>query len=181
MFSNPFKKKKEPAYDVTNLTVLDLNIGFIFDYDMKSWVVEEAYEYDWGGNHFSKEYKVNCGEDVAFLSVEDDGEINMSLVRSIKLRAIEEDIMGEVGKNKKPPRTIHYEKESYYLENDSAGYFKDTAKKTDEWDELIAWEYYNESEDKIISITQWDEYTIDAAAGVVVASHQVSDIIPGSR
>ena len=48
MFSNPFKKKKEPDYDVTNLSLKDLETGFIFDYDMKSWVVEESYEYDWG-------------------------------------------------------------------------------------------------------------------------------------
>lgn len=179
MFNNPFKKKK-PSYDVTNLSVLDLDVGFVFDYDMKSWVVEEAYEYDWGGNHFSKEYKVNSGDEVAFLSVEDDGDLNMSMVKSIKLRAIEEDIAEEIKNHERPPKTIHYQGESYFLENDSAGYFKDMANKKDEWEELISWEYYNESEDKVISLTQWDEYTIDAAAGRVVAGHQISDIIPGA-
>ena len=122
MFSNPFKKNKKPEYDVTNLSILDLNVGFVFDYDMKSWVVEEAYEYDWGGNHFSKEYKINSGDDVAFLSVEDDGDLNISLTKSIKLRAIEENVLEEVTKNKKAPKTIHFQKESYYLESDSAGY-----------------------------------------------------------
>ena len=61
------KKEKAPKYDVTNLKVTDLDQGFIFDYDMKSWVVKEVYEYDWGSNNFSHEYKVDSGDEVAFL------------------------------------------------------------------------------------------------------------------
>ncbi len=181
MFSNPFKKNKKPAYDVTNLGIMDLNVGFVFDYDLKSWVVEEAYEYDWGGNHFSKEFKVNAGDDVAFLSVEDDGDLNISMTKSIKLRAIEEDVMEEITKNKKAPKTIHFKKETYYLESDSAGYFREAGSNEDSWEELISWEYFNESEDKIVCLTQWDEYNVEASAGAVVSSHQISDILPGSE
>ena len=47
-----FKKKKKVTYDVTNLSLKDLDVGFIFDYDMKSWVVQEAYKYDWCNNNF---------------------------------------------------------------------------------------------------------------------------------
>lgn len=177
---NPFKKKKEPEYDVTNLSVKDLNTGFIFDYDMKSWKVDETYEYDWGNNNYSKEYKVNSGDEVAFLSVEDDGDINISIVKAIKLRAIDEDVMEEIGKKKNAPKQIHFEKEVYFLENDAAGYFRDTTKKTEDWEELMTWEYYNKEEDKIVCITQWDEHNIDASAGLVLDLHQVSEIIPGS-
>ena len=176
---NLFKKKKEPNYDVTNLSINDLDTGFVFDYDMKSWVVEETYEYDWGNHNFSKEYKVNSGDEVAFLSVEDDGEINVSLVKAIKLKAIEEDVFSEITKNKKPPRLIHYDNESYHLENDSAGYFRDTTKKTEDWEELISWEYFNEDEDKIVCLTQWDEHNVDASAGLVLEVHQITEIIPG--
>lgn len=176
---NLFKKKKEPEYDVTNLSVNDLDTGFVFDYDMKSWVVEETYEYDWGNNNFSKEYKVNSGDDVAFLSVEDDGELNLSLVKAIKIRAIEEDLLEEIVKNKKAPKQIHFQKELYYLENDAAGYFRDCTKKTEDWEEFMSWEYFNEEENKIVSITQWDDHNIDAAAGVVIEPHQLSEIIPG--
>ncbi|MEP1096692.1 MAG: DUF4178 domain-containing protein [Cyclobacteriaceae bacterium] len=179
MFNNPFKKKKEPEYDVTNLSIKDLETGFIFDYDMKSWVVEESYEYDWGNNNFSREYKVNSGDEVAFLNVEDDGELNLSMVKAIKIRAVEEDLMDEIVKKKTPPKQIHYQKELYFLENDAAGYFRDSAKKTEDWEELLTWEYYNEEEDKLVCITQWDDHNIDASAGLVLNEHQVSEIIPG--
>ena len=51
-------KKKEKTYDVTNITVKDLDVNFVFDYDLTTWKVEETYEYDWGDNCFTKEHKI---------------------------------------------------------------------------------------------------------------------------
>jgi len=174
-----FKKKKEPTYDVTNLSLKDLDFDFIFDYDMKSWVVKEVYEYDWGSNNFSREYKVDSGDEVAFLSIEDSSELVITLTKSIKIRKIDEDIAGVVTDTKKAPQQLHLEGEAYYLSSESAGYFRDCGKKTEDWEELFSWEYYNENEDKIVSIMQWDEHTFDAFAGIVLEPHQISNIIPG--
>lgn len=179
MFDFFKKKKEEPSYDVTNLSLKDLNVGFIFDYDMKSWVVKEVYEYDWGSNNYSKEYKVDSGDEVAFLSIEDDSELTITLTKSIKIRKIEEDVVDEILKTEKAPGKIHYESEIYYQHSDSAGYFRNCIKKTD-WEELFSWEFYNENEDKIISITQWDERTFEAFAGIVLQPFHFSNIIPGS-
>lgn len=173
------KKKEKIAYDVTNLTVNDLAVGFVFDFDGKSWVVKEAYEYDWGSNNFSKEYKVDAGDEVAFLSVEDDGDIKLSMAKEIKTRLIDEDVLGEFKKYEKPLRQIHYNNESYFLENDSAGYFNKTGADDGDAEELVAYEYFNEAGDKLVSITQWDEYNIDAAAGDVIQLHHITDILPG--
>jgi hypothetical protein len=180
MFDFFKKKKEEPAYDVTNLSLRDLDFGFVFDYDMKSWVVKEVYEYDWGDNNFTREYKVDSGEGIAFLSITDDGELNIVLSTAMKIRKIEENIVDEITRTEKAPDTIHYEGETYYLESDSAGYFRDLTKKTEDWEELISWDYYDENEEKIISITQWDERTFDAYSGIVLEPYQFSNIIPGS-
>ena len=110
------KKKKVPAYDVTNLSLKDLNVGFIFDYDMKSWVVKEAYKYDWGNNNFTSEYKVDSGDEVAFLHIADEGELEISLSKSIRLSKIDEAIADEIEKNEKPPRKIHFNEKLYFLE-----------------------------------------------------------------
>ncbi|MEM9338692.1 MAG: DUF4178 domain-containing protein [Bacteroidota bacterium] len=174
------KKKKEPSYDVTNLSLNDLDFGFIVDYDMKSWVVKEVYEYDWGSNNFSKEYKIDSGDEVAFLSIEDDGELFITLTKAIKIRQIDEDISDTIVETKKAPKKIHYEGVKYFLDSDSAGYFRDCSKETKDWEELISWEYYDENEEKIISITQWDERTFDASAGIVLKPYQFSNIIPGN-
>ena len=174
-----FKKKKEPAYDVTNLSIRDLDFDFIFDYDLKSWMVKEVYEYDWGNNNFSSEFKVDSGDEVAFLSVEDDSEMEISLTKAIKVREIDEDIVKILTDTKKAPDQLHFDNEVYYLSSESAGYFRDCGKKTEDWEELFSWEYYSKDEEKIISITQWDERTFDAFAGIVLEPHQISNIIPG--
>lgn len=180
MFDFFRKKKKEPDYDVTNLSLRDLDFGFVFDYDMKSWVVKEVYEYDWGDNNFTKEYKVDSGDEVAFLSVDDDAELTITITKQIKIRKIEEDLTEEIVKTEKAPGKIHYEGDTYYLDSDSAGYFRDCGKETEDWEELFSWEYYDENEDKIISITQWDERTFDAYAGVFLEPYKFSNILPGS-
>ncbi|MBV6645019.1 MAG: DUF4178 domain-containing protein [Cyclobacteriaceae bacterium] len=176
MFNLFKKKKEEPEYDVTNLSVNDLDFGFIFDYDLKSWVVKEVYEYDWGDNNFTREYKVDSGDEIAYLDV-DDGELSVS--KPIKLREIEEDVFEAITEKEKAPGRIHYGGETYYLQEDSAGYFRDCAKETKDWEELITLEYYNEEETLFVSLTQWDDRTLECYAGKVVKSFEVSNIIPG--
>ncbi len=178
---NFFKKKKEPDYDITNLKITDLDVGFIFDYDLKSWVVREKYQYDWGDNNFSYEYKVDSGDDVAFLSLEDDGVLNLGLFRPIKIRKIDEDVVELITKDEKAPRQLHYEGETFYLDADSAGYFRDCGKPTEDWEEVISYEYMNDNEDKILSITQWDEQTFEASIGIVLQSHEISSLLPGQE
>lgn len=175
-----FKKKEAPKYDVTNLSVKDLTVGFVFDYDSKSWVVKEHYEYDWGSNNFAHEYKVDSGDDVAFLGVEDDGRIKLALVREIRMGQIDEDVMDEIKSKGHPPRQLHFDGEVYYQESDSAGYFNEVGANDDDAEELIAYEYFNRAGDKVLSISQWDEYNVDAAAGDVIQVHQITDILPGN-
>jgi len=176
-----FKKKEEaPKYDVTNLKVTDLDEGFIFDYNMKSWQVKEVYEYDWGNNDFSYEYMVDAGDEVAYLSVEEDGEVSLTMTKPVKILKLDEDIVDDMIKDKKPPKKLFWEGEKYLLDKDSAGYFCNKSKETEDWAEFISWEYYNEEEDKIISVTQWGEQEFDAATGVVVKEFEISNIVPAS-
>lgn len=175
-----FFKKKEaaPRYDVTNMKLTDLDEGFIFDYNMKSWQVKEVYQYDWGKNNFSYEYKVDSGDEVFYLSLEDQGELILSLVKSIKIRELGESIPEEIVRNQKPPDRLVYENETYYLDSDNAGYFNDMTAGNDDWEELIAWEYFNKEGSKIISIVQWDERNFDAAVGIMIKDFEISNIIP---
>ena len=172
------KKEKKPDYDVTNLSVKDLRQGFILDYDMKSWVVKEEYEYDWGNSNFSKEYMLDSGDEVVYLGVEDKGENFLTVMKPVKVRKLGEHVSDEVIKNESPPKSLVYENETYHLESDSAGYFHDITKGTDDWEELMSWELLTDDGTKIVSITQWDEKSVDAFAGVVVKDFEISNIIP---
>lgn len=174
------KKEEQPGYDITNLSVLDLDQGFILDYDMKSWQVKEVGEYDWGDNNFSREYKLDSGDDVLYLSVENDGELELSMSRNIKMHKLGENIMDETIKNEKPPSKIEYIDKMYYLDEDCAGFYNDVTKGGDDWEELINWEYYDDEEENVISITQWGEREFDASVGKIIKEYEISNIIPAS-
>lgn len=176
-----FKKKApEPSYDVTNLSVRNLGKGFILDYNLKSWEVTEVYRYDWGSHNFSNEYKLDSGDEVVYLHVEDDGELNLTVTKPIKIRKLDEDIIDKTIEMEHPPKKLTYEGVKYHLHTDCAGYFNDVSAGKEDWEELIAWEYYDDEEENILSITQWGEREFDAAVGKVINEFEISNIIPGN-
>jgi hypothetical protein len=178
---NFFKKKKnqEPELDMLNIRVTDIKKGFILEYDLKSWEVLEEYTYDWGDNYFSKEYKISSGADILFMSVDDDDVIEITLQKKIKLSSIEADVEGEIIKNKFPPKKIVYKGVDYFRDSESPGYFKEEHTDKD-WIEFISWSYYNEEEDRVLSIEQWDDREFEASYGKVIKEYEITNIIPAA-
>ena len=173
-----FKKKEEPKYDVTNLSVLDFDQGFVFDYNLKSWVIKEVYQYDWGKNNFTSEYKIDAGNEVGFLSVADEGELYISFSKPIKIQQLGEGLREQIRKNERAPERLVYEGVTYYLDEDSAGYFNDKTKGTNDWEELVSFDYLDEEEKLCLNITQWDDHNFEASAGVMVKPYEISNITP---
>ena len=176
---NFFKKKKEPDYDPLNIRVTDLKLGFIFDYDLKSWEVVEEYTYDWGDNYFSKEYKISTGADILFLSVDEDDILELTLQKKIKLSSIDGDIEGEIINKKIPPKKVIYKGVDYYRDSESPGYFK-VENSDKDWVEFISWAYYNEEEDRVLTIEQWDDREFEASYGKVIKEYEISGITPSA-
>ncbi len=175
------KKEKEPEYDVTNITIKDLNVGFMLDYDLKTWQVKEKYEYDWGQENFSHEFLLDAGDETVYLGVENRGDLFVTIMKPIKLKQIEGDVVKQIVDQKKAPSALIYEGETYHLDGDSAGYFNDITKGNNEWEELLSFEYLNADESKIVNITQWDERNVDAVAGIVIKDYHIENIIPGGK
>ena len=172
-------KKKQPKYDVTNITLHDLDAGFVFEYDLDTWVVKEKYEYDWGQENFSHEYKIDNGKHIRYLGVEDKGDLFITYLYPLKSSDIGGGVIDSMIRGEKAPSSLVYNGEMYKLAGDSAGYFNNITKKTNEWEELMSWEYLNDSGDKIVNITQWDEKTFDVVGGEVLKEFHISNIIPG--
>lgn len=175
-----FFKKKEEKYDVTNMKLTDLNVGFVFEYDLKSWVVEEAYQYDWGDNYFSFEYKITNGAETLFLSVEEDDELIVSISSKTQLRKIQEDLP-ELLAAEKAPKKINYKDIEYFLEEQAPGYFCNLTKDKNTWVEFIAWDYIDEKEQRILSLEQWGENEFEAAEGIIIRPNEISNILPAGK
>lgn len=171
-----FKKDKTPAYDPTNITVHDIKLGFIFEYDLRQWEVIEEYTYDWGDEFFSKEYKVTDGTETRFLGVEEDDELELLWMEKLRLSALEIDLAHEISNYDRPPKSIVHEGKTFYREEETPGYFQVTGSGT--WKEFISWDYYDKSEEFVLSIEQWEERSFDVSFGKTLESYEISNIIP---
>jgi hypothetical protein len=173
-----FKKKEEASYNPSDITLLDLDKGFILDYDLKTWEVKEVYEYDWGNNNFTREYKLSDGESTLFLHIENDDELFITVQQKLKIRAIDEDLPEKIKKKEHPPKKIEYNNIVFFRDSESAGYFKPVDKKEDDWDEVLSWDYYDEEEKFVLEIEQWGDDEFEASYGKVAQVHEFSNILP---
>jgi len=170
------KKKEERHYDPTNITVRDLGKGYILDYGIDTWTVTAMYEYDWGDNHFTREFIIKNGSEEKFLHIEDDGGLIVTVSEKVKYRKLGETVCNYIESNQKPPKKITFEGVTYYLDEKSPGFSKEI--DAEKWDELISYNYLDEEEEKILSIEQYDDDEFEVSKGIIVDELSISNILP---
>jgi hypothetical protein len=174
-----FLKKDKPHYDPNNITVKDLEVGFVFEYDLRTWRVDQSASYDWGKGLFSREYKITDGKEWFFLSVDDEEEIFLTLTNKVMIRKVKEDLPDYIELNEAPPSRLSLDGVDYLLGEESPGYFKSGhPDEKGDWEEMISWDYFNESEEKYLNIEQWSEREFEAYIGVVIKPFEISNILP---
>jgi hypothetical protein len=179
---NFFKKKTEtqPAlhYDPTSIKVIDIRKGFLFDYDFKTWEVTDEYEYDWGNNRFSYEFKITSGDENLYLRVEEGQKTVCYLTQKLRFSKLGENVENYLKENEKPPRELIYEGVRYIKERESPGYFRNTEDNPEDSAEMLSWEYIDDSETKVLIIDQWEEEEFEALIGIIVPETAISNILP---
>ncbi|WP_027000987.1 DUF4178 domain-containing protein [Eisenibacter elegans] len=173
-----FKKKKEEKreyIDPTEVNITMLRKGAFVDYDLKTWQVTACYEYDWGNEYFSHEFQLKSGKDTIYLHIEDDDELECTIVRKISPRAIQDDAVDYIRKHDNGPMEVIYEGTKYYRESEQVGYFANLGATN--WEEFISWSYYDDSGKKVLEIERWDEEEFEASAGIVVGEFEFMNII----
>ena len=175
-FAN-FFKSRQAKYDSTNIRITDLDVGFVFEYDLKTWEVQACFEYDWGDNFYTQEFKIFNGTKTMFLSIEDSDEMILSISEKIKTRQLGEDVHESLFGKQKVPASFDHQGQRYFLDKESPGFFNDVA-KGDEWIEFISWDYEDESGEFVICIEQWGEREFEASAGKRIREFEISNILP---
>lgn len=174
-------KKDKSTYDSTDIRITDLDKGFVFEYDLETWVVEEVYKYDWGDECFSFEYKISSAKGTRFLSVEEDDEIYISISDKEKVRKIHPDFPELIRNENRPPKEFIYQDKRFVLDEESPGYFCNLTKNKNNWIEFISWDYEEADGNGLISFEQWDENSFEASVGKSVKEFEISNILPGER
>lgn len=181
-FFDLFKKKESKlSYDPSNIKIADLDLNWVLEYDLKTWIVKEVARYDWRGSGESWEYKLDCGDDELYLNVFEDDKLYLSVSKTVKLRAIDEDLPEHIEKNMRPPKKIIYNGVTYYLEEEAIGHYYDlTEDDNPPGDEVTEWTYYDESEKNLLAIAEWGNFNFSAAVGISAAEHEFSNILPAA-
>jgi len=98
--------------------------------------------------------------------------------QKIPLRSIEGNIAQTIEENERPPETIVYDSTTYYLDEESAGYFHEKGKDEESWAEFMVWDYYDKGEKFNLSIEQWGPRSFEASQGKLLKPHEISEILP---
>lgn len=179
-FFDRFSKKKQPHYDSTYITVKDLDVGFVFDYNLTTWEVKAIYEYDWGDNYFTREFKIDNGSDILFLSIEEDDELIISVSNKVKVHKLGDSLQQDIIARGKPANKITFEGREYSLVKEAPGYFHDITGNPNNWIEFISWDFEDDSEAYTITVEQWGEKEFEATAGKYVKEFEISNILPAT-
>jgi hypothetical protein len=177
ILKNLFGKKKEKGPDpLTNLTLENLRPGCFVDYDMKTWQVSAYHYYDWGSGDLSYEWQLQTHDETIYLERSVDDEDDWSISRKIPFARVGAGIKQHIIEHEDPPEEIAFEGTTYYLEETSGGqFYKDAAGPGQD---LLSWEYEDDSGKKYMTIEQWGESDFEASIGEGVEEYQFTNILP---
>ena len=156
----------------------DCGVGYLVDYDMKTWEVKGYNRYDFGEGYFADEWELSADGQTRFLSYEKEDEEFWSFSKKLPLGAIAEDVKGHIIDHEDPPKEITVKEKTFYLESSSPGYLLKGGYGPRV--PFIVWEFIDEEEEAFVSIEQWDEREFEANIGFEVKEYQFSNILPGA-
>lgn len=170
-----FKRNKEEEKLSSDLQLKDLSRGDMVDYFLKSWHVEEVLEYDWGNNIYSREFKLNSGDEIIYVEIDQEEDHTVSVSKDIKLSKIEKGLKRHIIENDAPPKELEFNGTKYYLSEESLGHCY--VPGSNDYSKLVSWTLVDEEEEHFISIDRWDETDIEASTGHYAKIIEFSNII----
>lgn len=175
-----FKKKPaEPNYDPADIRLTDMRTGFVFEYELQSWVVKESFMYRWQDNSETIEFLIDNGRQQWYMSVDQGAPLTISLMQKCKMREVLEDLPEQVDQNGMPPQNIVFRGEKYFRDEESVGIYQSEHDR--DWADVVSWDYFTAAEDKILTIEQWGEHEFEVWCGNVVREAEFSNLMPGNK
>jgi hypothetical protein len=172
-----FKKdKKEGPDPLRDLSLAKLKVGYLLDYDLKTWEVMAYNYYDWGGGDLSHEWQLQSGDELAYLEKESDDEEAWSLNRKVSFARLGSGIKEKIIESGDPPEEVIFAGTTYYLAEMAGGHFYKDGQSPGK--ELLRWSYEDDEGSSYLGIEQWGEEDFDATVGEAVEEYQFSNILP---
>ena len=177
-----FRRKNDEPLEVDplqDLVLEKLKVGYLVDYDLKTWRVTGQGRYRFNDGRTSDEWELTEGHDKRYLELARGDGTYWSLSKTIPIGAIGGDVRQHILEHDDPPDEVVYQGSTYYLEGSVGGGYTEPGdgRRRD----LILWEFADEDEESFLSILQWSETEFSAASGVFVEEYQFTNILPGTE
>jgi Domain of unknown function (DUF4178) len=176
--NQPKPRSVRPEYDPTNLTVEDLQAGFLVDYRLKTWEVVNESQYDWYNGESDR--LLVLGADIERVFVYLRRENGLPIVydmRQINIYALDRNMASEISMRGKPSNVINFQGYDFYRETEREGlcFFisEGGANK-----KVRLWEYVDLTRTKLLRVEQFDKADFRAYTGSIVSPLEFSEILP---
>lgn len=167
------ESEDEPTYQEYSLSTM--KVGFLVDYDFKTWQVTGRGTYDYGG-YSTEEWELQADDQVRFLErAVENGKVYWTWTRLIGLDEIEGDIAAAIIAAGDPPEQVRFAGAEYVGSASEAGLYRKDG--IDAEREFVNWSFEG-AEGKLLFINQWGERDFAAYAGLEVEEYQFTDILP---
>ena len=160
---------------LADLVLEKLKVGYLVDYDLRTWRVTGYSRYRFAGMSDIEEWELTANGEQRYLERAGDA---WSLSQRIAIGDIAGDVRQHILDHDDPPQTIVFQGAAYRLDASCAGHLLPGGDGAGE--PVIRWEYMDESETGFVGIEQWGETEFTAAAGSAVEDYQFTHILPGS-
>ena len=169
IFHRLFQKPLVDEYE--DYTIEDLDVGFVFDYNLQNWIVKKVYYYDWGNENICKECLIDSGSENFLLYVNTNYVSECFLKKEIDISKIDT----KLSQLKSPPSQIAISNKLFDKLEEKPGYF---SFKRNSWKELIQFKYINKEENSFLIINQTDEFLYNAYDASSLNISEISNIYP---
>ena len=179
-FFDRFRKKDEdPGIDPLQDLVLEkLKVGYLVDYDLKTWTVTEHNRYQYNDGRSAQEWELTAGREKRYLELAEGSEGGWSLAQMVPFGALGSGtVRDHIQEHEDPPDRLVYKDTAYFMEGSVGGYL--VPGRGGGRQEVILWEYVDEEEESFLSIMQWSETEFTAACGTFVEDYEFTNILPG--
>ena len=170
-------KKKDEFDPIKDLTLSKLCVGYLVDYDLKTWRVTEYNHYDFGEGYETDEWELISGRERWYLERSEDDNVEWTFSQKIPIGAVEGNIRHYIMQNDDPPERVICQERHYIMDESGTGLMYENNEPPPK--EFIYWDYIDEKDEHFLTIEQWGETEFEAAIGYYVEEYQFTNILPG--
>lgn len=163
-----------------DLTLNDLDIGYIVEYELRSWEITEVAHYDWGDGFKGKEFKIFDGKDSIYLYVDPAFE---ELSVSYQVNINDGDLLASkksIIASDEALNSLNYEDKKWVIDEEALARYKIDGNK--EWADLMCWTYVDQNNEKdFVALNRWGEKKVEAYKGNLIEPFEISSILPREK